>query len=313
MSASPPARPRLLMVGLSCLDHVWHVEAFPPLSSRTDAVAQRTQGGGPAATAAVAAARLGGAVDLVALHGSDEAGRQAVRELRDFGVGVEAVRLLPGARSFVSAVLVAPDGERWIFPYRGRDLPDDERLLGSVRPEAYDALLIDLRHPRLCSAAATRARAAGVPVVLDLGNLRALELSEQADHVFASEECAQALLGRNDPTAALALLRRRPGQVVGVTLGPEGVVFDEGDGVRHQPAFEVVAVDTTGAGDVFHGAYAFALAEGRAVAEAVVLASAAAAIACTTFGSRQGIPTADEVAAFLRDADPLEPSSVPGG
>lgn len=304
---------RLLMVGLSCTDHVWRVGAFPPVGSRTDASAYRTQGGGPAATAAVAAAVLGGSVELVAVHGDDAAAEQALRELQRYGVGVAGVHREPGATSFVSAVLVAESGERWIFPYRGSGLPDGARLLGPIRPEEFDAVLVDLRHPRLCEAAARRARTAGVPVVVDLGNLRSFEISAQADHVFASQECAHELLGRDDPAAALPLLRQRPGQVVGVTMGPEGVIFDAGEGARHQNAFEVDAVDTTGAGDVFHGAYALAVARAEAVEAAVAFASAAAALACTAFGSRDGIPSAAELEQFLRERTPgLRPGPLGG-
>ncbi len=298
------SRPRVLMVGLSCLDYVWGVERFPPTSSRTDARAYRVQGGGPAATAAVAAARLGAEVELVALHGEDAAGAAATEELERWGVGVAGVRTVAGARSFVSAVLVDPSGERWIFPYRGEGLVDDDRWLRGVAVEAFDAVLIDLRHPRLCAAAADKARAAGVPVVADYGNLRHWELAGLADHLLVAQECARALLGRDDPEAALAHLRQRPGQVVGVTLGADGVMVDPGDGARHLPALRVPAVDTTGAGDVFHGAYTVAVARGWSVVPSVWYASATAALACGSFGSRDGIPDDAAVRAALAEHAP---------
>lgn len=290
---------RVVCVGLSCLDHVWRVERFPPLGSRTDASAYRSQGGGPAATAAVAAARLGAAAELVALHGSDAAGEEALAELAREGVDVKAVRRVEGGRTFVSAVLVAPGGERWIFPYRGSGLADDESWLGAVDLTGAGALLVDMRHPRLCRAAALAARTAGVPVVADYGNLRAFDDAHLADHLLASRECAQELLGRDDPEEALARLRRRPGQVVGVTLGAEGLLLDDGAGVVRVPAPSVDAVDTTGAGDVFHGAYAVAVARAWPARVAARYAAVAAALACRTFGSRSGIPTDAEARAFL--------------
>ncbi len=299
---------RVLCVGLSCLDHVWAVERFPPVASRTEARAYQVQGGGPAATAAVAAARLGARAALVALHGDDEAGQRALAELRRYGVDVSACATRAGAASFVSGVLVGPSGERWIFPYRGRGLDDDASCLDGVDVAGAGVVLIDLRHPRVCVAAAQAARAAGVPVVADYGNLRGFEHASLADHLLVAQECAADLLGRDDPEAALERLRSRPGQVVGVTLGADGVVADDGARRVRVPAFEVPVADTTGAGDVFHGAYAVAVARGWELKPALAFASAAAALACTVFGSRSGVPTEAEVRGLLREQAPgLEP------
>jgi len=308
VSAAPDTTPagggRVLCVGLSCLDHVWRVERFPPLASRTDASAYRVQGGGPAATAAVAAARLGVRARLVALHGDDPAGELLLAELEGSGVDVSGVRRLPGARTFVSAVLVAPDGERWIFPYRGSGLRDSPEWLGGVTVTAADVVLVDLRHPELCVAAAQAARRAGAAVVADFGDLRHFDHAPLADHLLVSRECAAELLGRDEPEAALPRLRARPGQVAGITLGADGLLLDDGEGTTHVPAPPVDAVDTTGAGDVFHGAYAAGLARGLAARDAGAYGVAVAAMACRAFGSRAGIPTDAEARAFMRAAMP---------
>lgn len=296
------SEPRLIAVGLSCLDHVWRVERFPPLSSRTDAESYHLQGGGPAATAAVAAARLGVETALVALHGDDPAGATALADLEELGVDVAGVRRIAGARTFVSAVLVAPDGERWIFPYRGSGLIDDPAWLETVDIASAAALLIDLRHPQMCRAAARTARAAGVPVVADYGNLRSWEDAGLADHLLVSRECAAEWLGRDDPEAALPGLRRRPDQVVGITLGAEGLLLLDGEQRLAVPAPRVEALDTTGAGDVFHGAYAAAIARRKPVEEAARYAVTAAALACRSFGARNGIPSDAEVRTRLDGA-----------
>ncbi len=298
------SRARVVCVGLSCLDHVWRVERFPPVASRTDASDYRVQGGGPAATAAVAAARLGVRAELVALHGDDAAGETLLAELAGHGVEVSAVRRLPGALSFVSAVLVARNGERWIFPYRGRGLQDDPAWLAGVSFAGAGALVIDLRHPRLCRAAAESARAEGVAVVADYGNLRHFEHAHLADHLLVSRECAAELLGRDEPAAALTRLRQRSDQVVGITLGADGVLLDDGSDTVRLLAPTVEAVDTTGAGDVFHGAYAAGLARGFAARQAAAYAVAVAAMACRTFGARTGIPSDAEARDFLREAMP---------
>ncbi|MDZ7708528.1 MAG: PfkB family carbohydrate kinase [Trueperaceae bacterium] len=311
-------RPVLLAVGLSCLDLVWHVATFPPEGSRTDAAAHHRHGGGPAATAAVAAVRYGVEARLWAIHGDDDAGRSLLRELTDEGVDVSRVRVPAGSRSFVSAVLVGSDGERWIFPYRGEGLDDDPDAWPIEQVASVDAVLTDLRHPRLARAVLRAAREANVPSVVDLGNLRDLDATEDATVVIAAREAAEELLVRSGAAvggaggtaggdvadasemaeAALAALRWRDDQTVAVTLGDEGVVYDAGDGLRHLPALPVEVRDTTGAGDVFHGVWAAALASGADADTCARHASVAAALSCGAPG-RGAIPSGDEVARLL--------------
>lgn len=300
------ASPVVLCAGLSCVDHIWQVERFPPAGSRTDASGYRLQGGGPAATAAVTVARLGGRPHLWALHGDDPAGRFALAELERLGVDTSGVRVTPGAVSWVSGVLVAPDGERYIFPYRGSGL--DDRPPASVTSPPPGALLVDFRHPNLCRAALDWAAARGVPSIGDLGTARYWEESEGLDVVIASEECAREVLGRSDPESALAAMRWRPGQYVGVTLGTEGYLYDAGAGVHYLPAHEVEAVDTTGAGDVFHGAYAFGMASGWGPERCAELALVCAALSCTGVG-RSAIPTLVEVEQALKER-PARPTQA---
>ena len=291
-------------VGLACLDHVWQVERFPPQASRTHASAYRSHGGGPAATAAVAAARLGAASHLWASLGDDEAGVALARELEGEGVHLHATHT-PGARSFVSAVLVDPTGERHIFPFRGERLTDDPAAHDWSALQAAGALLTDARHPRISAHALALARRHAVPTVGDWSDLRQWEQTAWVDHLIVSEECAREALGEADPSAALARLRRRSDQLVAVTLGARGIVWDAGDGVRRSPAPRVRVVDSTGAGDAFHGAYAFAIASGRGVRAAMRLASAVGALTCTGPG-RTTLPdlaTADRLAATMPDEE----------
>ena len=291
-------------VGLACLDHVWQVERFPPQASRTHASAYRSHGGGPAATAAVAAARLGAASHLWASLGDDEAGVALARELEGEGVHLHGTHT-PGARSFVSAVLVDPTGERHIFPFRGERLTDDPAAHDWSALQAAGALLTDARHPRISAHALALARRHAVPTVGDWSDLRQWEQTEWLDHLIVSEECAREALGEADPSAALPRLRQRDGQLIAVTLGPRGIVWDAGDGVRRTPAPSVRVVDSTGAGDAFHGAYAFAIASGRSVPAAMRLASAVGALTCTGPG-RDTLPdlaTADRLASTMPDEE----------
>ena len=255
------------------------------------------RGGGPAATAAVAAARMGATVDLWAIHGDDAAGAAARDDLERFGVGTASLRTVPGARTVVSAILVDPTGERWIFPYRGTGLADDPEAFPVAAAASYDAVHVDVRYPRVCGAAVAAARAAGVPTVADVGHARDLEHAADVDHLLVSAECAQEIA--DEPDEALAALRSRPEQLVGITLGPEGFLFDApGLGMRHVPALPVDVVDSTGAGDVFHGAWAFGVASGWDAVRCALVASVAAAVSCTGEG-RDAIPDLGTVSHML--------------
>lgn len=300
--------PRVLMAGLSCIDHVWHVARFPPTGSRTHASAYASHGGGPAATAAAAAARLGSDAALWALHGDDANGWRATRELEALGVDCEAVRHTPEAVTFVSAVLVDPHGERYIFPFRGAGLDDRGEGWPWARVDVSDVLLTDGRHPRMAEAALTAANRHGVTTVGDWSDERHWALTAQVDHLLVSEECAAEALARHGTRAGLRQLRSRAGGVVGVTLGADGVLLDDGARAVRVPAAPVEVVDTTGAGDVFHGAYAHALGEGRGAIDAARFAAAAAALSCTGIG-RSALPAAAAVEALLA-RHPLTPTEV---
>lgn len=288
---------RVLTVGLSCLDHIWQVERFPPTGSRTHASAYRVQGGGPAATAAVTVAKLGAASELWALHGDDLNGQAALADLQRYGVDTSQLQTLSGA-TWVSAVLVDPDGERYIFPYRGNGLDDLAEGWDVSRLEGVSCVLTDGRHPGVSRMVLEEARRRSIPTIGDWSNTRNWELTRGLEHLIVSEECAAEILGRNEPEAALAKLRQHPEQTVGITLGEQGFLFESAEGVRHIPALPVEVVDTNGAGDVFHGAYAYGVAHGWSAARCGLFASVTAALSCTGLG-RSAIPTASEVETLL--------------
>ncbi|HZW99116.1 MAG TPA: PfkB family carbohydrate kinase [Trueperaceae bacterium] len=291
--------PRVLCVGLTTIDHIWRVDEFPPRRSRTQASDHVTSGGGPAATAAVTAARLGADTALWTLVGTDVAGDRALTELAAHGVDLTVSERLRGGRTAVSGVIVNADGERYIFPFFGdalRDVGGEDVELAQV--ERFQAVLVDMRLPQLTTAVLEAATRAGVPTVSDVSAARYWELAGGVDHLIASQECAAEVLGRDDPGAALAALRHREGQVVGITLGERGLLLEVDRTAVVVPAFAVAAVDTTGAGDVFHGAYAYGLARGLRPVRAAELASATAALACTGMG-REAIPDLEAVHALL--------------
>lgn len=296
------AAPRLLMVGMSCLDQFWQVGSFPPTQSRNPAAVYRAQGGGPAATAAVTAARLGASATLWSVHGDDANGRFLRAELGRYGVDVSNVRTVSGTVTPVSAVLGTPDGERFIFPYRDPRLEHASEDWEVSDLSTFSCVLVDTRYPRLSEKVLTEAARRGVPSVGDFGDASHWQLARSVTHLVAAEECVREVCGdvwdANAPEPSLGRLRQFTGQWVGVTLGAEGFVYDAGDGACWVPAPPILVVDTTGAGDVFHGAFAYALARGWNARMCARFASVAAALSCRGVG-REAIPTLDEVTAFL--------------
>ena len=260
------------------------------------------QGGGAAATAAVTAAKLGANAELWALHGDDMNGRVALDELMHVGVNCAYLRTIPNAKTFVSAVLVDPAGERHIFPYRGENLMDSAEGWDYERIAGMNCVLTDGRHPLMNEAVLQEARRRGVPTVGDWSNMRNWELTRSVDYLIVSEECAAEVLGDDDPEAALVKLKRFDEQLVGITLGEQGFLFEQHGKLRHVPALHVDAVDTTGAGDVFHGAYAYGVAMGYDVDYCALFASVTAALSCTGVG-RSAIPNAGRGCDTLREED----------
>jgi sulfofructose kinase len=256
---------RVITLGWACLDQRFYLEHFPPTTSRTPVRAFRQAIGGPAAVAAQAIARLGGEALLLSRRGPDGVGESLEAALHAEGV---RTRFTLGRETPISAVLVAPDGERYIFPYRP-DLPAEPDWRPEEVLEGVGAVLIDHRWVAAGLRLAQAARARGIPVVLDLDHDRpeAWELVPLVSHVVASEELARQVGGVE------ALLERVPGWAA-VTLGAEGV--------RHRggqiPAFRVEVRDSTGAGDVYHGAFTLGLAEEMGEMGALRFAAAVAAL-----------------------------------
>lgn len=284
----------VVCVGLSAWDQTWQLSSLPQGGGKQRALGFHDGGGGMAANAAVAVARLGGRAAFWGRAGQDPAGRAMVAELAALGVDVSAFRLFEGARSSVSGILVDAEGERCIANFRGAGLPDDPQWLPLHTVTTAAAVLADPRWPAGARVVFERARQAGVITLLD-GDVAEAEVFDlllpRVDVAVFSEP---GLTGYT-PTCAgtesrLQLALQRGCRVAAVTLGAQGVCWTDGGAVQHQPAFAVPVVDTTGAGDVFHGALALALGAGVVLAEAMRFAAAVAALKCTRPGGREGIP-----------------------
>jgi sulfofructose kinase len=285
MSHEPAAAAPHLVVCLGSLvaDHVFRVAEVPQPPSKDVARAYRMGPGGMAATAAVAVARLGGRAALWGRVGDDLNGGPLAGALAAEGVDVSALRRVPGARTPVSAVLVDRTGERSTIAFRGEGLGADPGWLPLAALGGARALLCDPRWPEGAARALAAARARGVPGVLDgeKSETRILRLlAPLADHAVFSAPGLQNFAPGAAPAEGLRRALAAGARLAAVTRGERGALWmAAGDpAAREVAAFPVEASDTTGAGDVFHGAYALALAEGRGVPEAMRFAAAAGAL-----------------------------------
>ncbi len=291
----------VLCLGFANHDMIAAVEGYPPPDSKNEVLDLLEQGGGPAATAAVAIARLGGRVALLAAVGDDQTGERVLREVAAEGVDASHCPRRQGAVTAVSLVIVDRSAAtRAVFRYSGtmKLLPADvdPALVKSAR-----VLLIDAHMPEAALAAASIARQGSIPVVLDSGEPKEGlgELMAVADYPAPTAAAARWLTGEQDVERAARSLLREPARAVVATMGAGGYVIATPEAVRREPAFLVDAVDTTGAGDAFHGGLALALAWGQPIEEAARFGAAVAALKCCKPGGRTGLPTLPEVEELL--------------
>jgi sulfofructose kinase len=284
------------------VDTIYGVAAIPARPMKVLAGSYAEAGGGMASNASVAAARLGADVEYWGRVGDDASGAQILAWLGDEAVKTHNVRRIPGARSPRTAVLVDDSGERLICGYNDPALDDDPSWLPLASLAGCDALLADVRWRAGAARALDAAREAGVPSILDadiapVESLR--DLCVRCDYAIFSHGGLEKASGVPNPAEGLRRMANVVRGLAGVTLGENGFMWLEEGRERYAAAPQVTVVDTLAAGDVFHAAFALAIAERKSVAEAARFANAAAALKCTRSGGRNGAPTRNEVEALL--------------
>ena len=288
----------VLCVGHAAYDLIFSVPHHPTDDEKIFASSFSACGGGPAANAAVSVARLGLKAAFAGYLGNDLYGDKHLDEFVAEGVLTHLIGR-DKHPSPLSAILVKPDGTRALVNYKGetRPLQADAVDFSGVRPKV---VLFDGHEPLLSPPLNDRARLAGIPTVLDAGSLHpgTEALMRSVDYLVCSEKFAAQVLGRNDHQAALATLSEFSPCVV-ITLGEKGLIWRWQSESGEMAAFQVAVLDTTGAGDVFHGVFAAGLAAGKAWNEILTWASAAGSLCCTRMGARTGIPHLAELQAFL--------------
>ena len=287
----------VLIAGMAVADFVFRVPAIPAEAEKYRADSMEMVVGGPAANAAIAVARLGGRAILSTRLGDDEVADAIRNDLEAEGVDC---RIRRGGRSPLSAVTVDAAGERQIVNFRGEALAEEPEPLDGLAPAA---VLVDTGWTGAALAGLALARARGVPGVVDAEAPATEAVLRAASHVAFPRRGLAAFAGVGDKVEALLATSRRLDGWVCVTDGAAGVSYVAAGRVETVPAFPVRAVDTLGAGDVWHGAFTLRLAEGAGEPDAVRFANAAAALKCTGFGGGRASPTRAAVDRFLAEHD----------
>jgi sugar/nucleoside kinase (ribokinase family) len=301
----PPAiAPRILCIGIPVRDLSFRVEAVPERGSKANATHLAEICGGNALNAAIAIARLGGRVTFAGPMGDARETSSAFILDRMAAEGIDTAHVvrMPGLMTPVSAIMIEPSGERTLTIYRDPglwsvQLPPADQLVAGCQ-----AVLVESRCASFAIDLCAEARRRGIPVIVGVD--RAMMLTDglltAASHLLFASEQVQETAGIADDGEALKRLAKLTPAFLAATRGPRGTIWlNEAGEPEATPAFPVEAVDTLGAGDVFHGAFTLRLAEGGAIREALRFAAAAAALKCTRHGGGPAAPQRIEVEDFL--------------
>jgi sulfofructose kinase len=300
----------LVGVGLNATDIVIPLATHPAQGSKVEYRTSTRLPGGQVASTVVACQHWGLRTRYVGKLGNDDAGSLHRREFARTGVEAQLVTVSEGS-SPQSIILVNPDGERTVLCQR------DPRLV--LTPEELDrqwivnarALHVDGFDTAAATTAARWARAAGIPVIADLDEpYDGVEaLLENIDYLIVSRDFPTRLTAETNLEAALRKMQQRYGnRLTAATLGEDGVLAWDGHQLHHSAAYRVPVLDTTGAGDVFHAGFIYALLQGWPLPRQLDFACAAAALNCTAVGARGGIQPLAQIEA-LRKTGSRHPSS----
>jgi sugar/nucleoside kinase (ribokinase family) len=294
-------------VGLNATDTVLIVPHFPAYAGKVPFEDEHMSPGGQVASALVACSRLGLRTKYIGSVGDDLRGRIQIESLQGTGINLDHVMVRPGCANQSAYIIIdRSTGERTVLWRRDdclKILPEEitEEMIACAR-----LLHIDGHDTPAVARAAEIARRHGIPVTVDVDTIyhgfdRVLP---NVDYLVASSEFPTAWTGETDPFQALTAIQEEYGmRVAAMTLGAHGALARENGRFHYAPAFVVNCVDTTGAGDVFHGAFCYAVLQGMPMSEALEFSNAMAALNCTALGARGGIRGLAEVHALLGRAE----------
>ncbi|HKS94617.1 MAG TPA: PfkB family carbohydrate kinase [Terriglobia bacterium] len=300
----PKSKIDVVGLGLNATDTVMVVREFPALGGKERVVSMSQQAGGQVATALVTCQRLGLRTRYVGKVGDDHAGRFQLASLRREGVDIRWTRAIRGTPTQFGFIIVdQKTGERTVFWDRDPRLavkPAEvsPRALAGARVLHLDGCDVDA-----CVKAATLARRAGVQVVADLDTVykKVERLFPHLDYLIASANFLPAVTGQDDPFRVLEYMAREYRiRAAGMTLGRDGALVLWQGRYFYSPGFVVETVDTTGAGDIFHGAFIYGLVAGWEMERILDFSNAMAGLNCTRLGARGGIGTRAEAERLMR-------------
>ena len=298
--------PRILCIGMPVRDLTFRVPGLPARGSKEHATHFEEICGGNALNAAIGIVRLGGRASICGPMGDarETSSRYIFEKMAEEGIETRHIVHMPGLVTPISNIMIDPSGERTIVTFRDPELwkvhlPDASTLL-----EDCDAILTESRCAAFCTDLCAEATRRGIPVIVDVD--RAMSLREglltASSHLVFSSEPLQETAGIADDGEALKKIAKLTPSFLAGTRGAQGTIWlDEHGTLQQTPAFPVHTVDTLGAGDVFHGAFALAITENQDLRTALKFASAAAALKCTRFGGAFAAPQRAEVQALLEE------------
>jgi len=296
---------RIVGIGACVMDTLIQVPRYPKEDTKMRALFSRQAGGGPAATGLVAAAKLGEDTAYIGVLSADSAGDFLCGDFEKYGVATDLISVMSGYRSFASVLWLCADTATRTCVFDKGSLPPLE--LDDAQKQAVEQaelLMVDGNELDAAVEAAKLAQTKGVKVLYDCGGLYpgVEKLLAHTDIMIPSEEFALGHTGCETPEAAAKkLFDTYHPEVVVVTQGKQGGILYAGQTITTYPAFSVNAVDTNGAGDVFHGAFAAAVTQHYEYPKCCVFASAVSALKCTGIGARESTPTMEATKQFLSE------------
>ena len=301
---APKIPPRILCIGMPVRDLTFRIDGLPERGFKVNASHFDEICGGNALNGAIGIVRLGGRASICGPMGDakETSSKYIFEKLGHEGIETRHIVHMPGLVTPISNIMIDPSGERTIVTFRDPELwkvqlpPSDELL------KDCHAILTENRCAEFCTDLCAEARRRGIPVIVDVDRTMSMRegLLTASSHLVFSSEALQATAGVADDAEALKKIARLTPSFLAGTRGALGTLWlDDNGNLQQTPAFPVHTVDTLGAGDVFHGAFALAITEQQELRDALRFASAAAALKCTRFGGAFAAPQRAEVAALL--------------
>jgi sugar/nucleoside kinase (ribokinase family) len=297
----------VLGIGANSVDYVYRLPAYPERdgpNAKMRISSHTLSCGGQVATALCTCAAMGLRAKYLGATGTDDNGRLIRDELARRGIDMTDAVIRDVTNQFAVIMVDESAGERIVLWDRHEGLSLRPRELADEVVTSARVLHVDDVDQEAAIRAARIARQAGVTVTSDIDRLtdRTGELVDAVTIPMFAEHVPPALTGEDDVERALRKLRRRHQGLLCVTLGPRGAVILDGDRLVHEPAVAIEAVDTTGAGDVFRGAFIVAFLRGEGAEASVRFANAAAAASCTRLGAINGVPTLEESVRLMHES-----------